>query len=567
MQIRIYFFLLTALGLAACVRTDTPGGSASNPDVYVETFSNRKTVTVDVTSEVPGEYFAFYYGNPYDGETLSRQPVLTGFTPIHTTLDVPKDVQRIYVTACGDLKSYPVGNLLITAEPADKDTRAADTFHVPAEVMTSVNSVYFPEKANNVRGDNLYVCTDLSISRTPATGDFDEAEVWLTFLGDGGARQGELYGKLWFYTYPSERAERLSLDDCTFYGVENGEVVPVTIDDMRAYRKWVFFTREELAGNVSSYKRYKLGSFPKGLNIGFAYYGNSPVGDRGIRFTTPALNPKVTDYTLRYADGSGSFRITDRHLANGFICHVTVGDFQGNILGMENRHVTENGKYDGDYNDILCLVQSNPKAIEPDGSVDIGNSNTQDPEKLECKTTSGIYLFEDNYPWQGDFDFNDAVVQYEIKDYYKSSNKAKQVTVRVLATGASMDNRFGYRDANGFTCLLSGLKGFHNVYPNRTWETLGEEVTQTLYGDIQPCMENERGMAIYLSSFNTTEYPCVLDIPLSDPADASWSFLWPQEGKSIDDCYYFLQNATGGAREQNWYRTPKNSDLVIRRPE
>lgn len=566
MHKRIILLLSTTLALAGCVDTETSRGQAGDPDAYVEQFNNRKTVLIDVTSETPGAYYAFYYGNPYEGETLSRLPVLTGFTPIHTTLEVPKDVQRIYVTAQGDLKSYPVGNLSITSGPAEKGTRAPDTFHVPAEVMTTVNSIYFPEKPNNVRGEDLGVCTDLAISQTPSTGNFEEAEIWLTFLGDGGARQGQLFGKLWFYTYPSDRTEHLTLDDCTFYGVENGRIVPISIDDVRAYRNWVFYTREELAGNIASYKRYRLGSFPKGVNIGFAYYGNSPVGDRGIRFTTPALNPKVEDFTLRYTDASGSFRITDRHLANGFICHVTVDDFQGNILGMENRLVTENGKYDGDYNDILCLVQSNPKEIEPEGSVDIGNSGQNDPEKLECKTTSGIYLFEDNYPWKGDFDYNDAVVQYQIKDYYKSSNRAKQVTVRALATGASMNNRFGYRDAKGFTCLLQELSGFHNVYPDRAWETIGEAVTQTLYGDIIPCMENGRGKEIYLSSFNTTDYPCVLDIPLSNPDNSTWSFLWPQEGKSIDDCYYFLHNATGGPREQDWYRTPKNSELIIQQP-
>lgn len=78
-------------------------------------------------------------------------------------------------------------------------------------------------------------------------------------------------------------------------------------------------------------------------------------------------------------------------------------------------------------------------------------------------------------------------------------------------------------------------------------------------------MENGRGVYIYLSSFNTTEYPCVLDIPLSDPDDPSWSFRWPQEGKSIDDCYFFLRNAKGGPRAADWYKTPKNADLVMGR--
>lgn len=182
MQVSAFPLIFAALGLAACVNTDRNGTAGIDPAAYVETFSNRKTVTVDVTSEIPGEYFAFYYGNPYDGETLTRQPVLTGFTPIHTTLEVPKDVTKIYVTAQGDLKSYPVGNLSIAAEAAMSSSRASDVYKVPAEVMTAVNSVYFPEKPNNVRGEDLFVCTDLVIARTPSTGDFDEAELWLTFL-------------------------------------------------------------------------------------------------------------------------------------------------------------------------------------------------------------------------------------------------------------------------------------------------------------------------------------------------------------------------------------------------
>ena len=50
----------------------------------------------------------------------------------------------------------------------------------------------------------------------------------------------------------------------------------------------------------------------------------------------------------------------------------------------------------------------------------------------EYKTTTGLYLFEDNYPTQVDFDFNDAVIEYKIIDYYKTSNKAKQVIAKLL---------------------------------------------------------------------------------------------------------------------------------------
>ena len=557
-------FVLAALSTASCIDKDVD--NTEFYEKYARGFDNRTTVAVNIASEVAGEYYAVYFGNPYDGESLVKQPALTGFTPVSTTLDVPKDVERLYVVAQGEMKSYEVGNLSISAAARPgPQTRAADVNPVSARVMTAVNSIYFPEKTNNVRGDDLFKCTDLVIDRTPSSGDFDEAEIWLTFLGDGGCRQSQLFGKLWFYTYPSSKQDGLTLGDCTFYGVKDGEVVAIPYSEVRAQRSWVFYTREEFSSNIASYKRYKLGVFPKGLNLGFVYIGNSTVSNGGFRFTTPWLNERVQDYTLTYQDDKKTFRIVDRHLANGYICHVTEGDFQGNILGMENRVVTESAKYDGDYNDILCMIESNPRTIAPGEEVEIGNSGNKDPEEIACKTSVGLYLFEDNYPYRGDFDFNDAVVQYEIRDYYQSKNRAKQITVQLMATGSHMSNSFGFRDSKGFQPFLSGLKGYRNVYAAQAFEPVGEPVVQTLYGDVVPWLKNESEYYIYPSSFNTAEYPSVLDIPVSDPDDASWKFEWPQEMQSIDDCYWFLKSASGGSRENDWYRRPKDAALLFGR--
>lgn len=562
---RHYLFVaMAAFAAVSCI--DKHVDNSEFYEKYTGRFDNRSTVAVNIQSEVAGEYYAIYFGNPYDEEALVKQPALTGFTPISTTLDVPKDVERLYVVGQGEMKDYAVKSLSIAAPAqARPQSRAADTNPVSARVMTAVNSIYFPEKTNNVRGDNLFKCTDLVIAETPASGDFDEAEVWLTFLGDGGCRQSQLFGKLWFYTYPSSKQNSLTRYDCTFYGVKKGEVAEIPYSDIQAQRNWVFYTKEEFSSSIASYKRYKLGAFEKGLNIGFVYIGNSTVSNNGFRFTTPRLNERVKDFTLTYQDDKKSFRIVDKYLANGYICHITEGDFEGNILGMENRVVTENAKYDGDYNDILCLIESNPKTIAPSEEVEIGNSGNKDPEEIACKTSAGLYLFEDNYPHRGDFDFNDAVVRYEIKDYYQSKNRAKQVTVELMAIGCEMANNFGFRDSKGFQPLLSDLKGYRNVWPGQTFESLGEPVVQTFYGDVVPCLKNGSEYYIYPSNFNTADYPCVLDIPLSDPDDATWKFRWPQEMQSIDDCYWFLKSASGGEREKDWYRQPKDAGPVFER--
>lgn len=553
--------VLLLLGTVSCVKMEHDNSAFYKK--YVESFDNRTTIGVNIASAVQGEYYAVYYGNPYDEGSLVRQPALTGFTPIATTLEVPKDVRRLYVVGEGEVRNFAVGNLTIAPDARSAArTRAAEVNRIPAELVTAVNSIYFPEKPNNVRGENLFKCTDLKIAETPSTQTFETAEVWLTFLGDGGCRQDQLYGKLWFYTYPSNRMESLTTDDCTFYGVRGGEVVPISYADVRAKRNWIFYSKEEFPSNVASYKRYKLGEFPKGISVGFVYIGNSTVGNDGFRFTTPRLNPYVKNFQLTYQDDKKKFHIKDAYPANGFICHVTADQIEGNVLGMENRIVTE-AKYDGDYNDMLCLVESNPKAIAPNDEVETGNSGK--PEDIACKTSTGIYLFEDNYPSPGDFDFNDAVIRYEIKDYYLSKNQAKQITAEVLAIGAGMHNRFGFWNSKKFSCFFSDLKGYANVEAGKPFQTVGEPVTQTLYGVVEACLQNETGLYIYKTNFNTADYPCVLDIPLSDSDEASWQFEWPLEQASLDDAYYFLRGADGGERDGDWYRTPKDASQLYHR--
>lgn len=138
-------FVLAALSAASCIDKDVD--NTEFYEKYARGFDNRTTVAVNIASEVAGEYYAVYFGNPYDGESLVKQPALTGFTPVSTTLDVPKDVERLYVVAQGEMKSYGVGNLSISAAARPgPQTRAADVNPVSARVMTAVNSIYFPEK-------------------------------------------------------------------------------------------------------------------------------------------------------------------------------------------------------------------------------------------------------------------------------------------------------------------------------------------------------------------------------------------------------------------------------------
>ena len=97
--------------------------------------------------------------------------------------------------------------------------------------------------------------------------------------------------------------------------MKNGEVVGIPYSEVQAQRSWVFYTKEEFTSNIASYKRYKLGAFPKGVNLGFVYIGNSTVSNGGFRFTTPRLNERVRDYTLTYQDDKED--LPDRRQASG----------------------------------------------------------------------------------------------------------------------------------------------------------------------------------------------------------------------------------------------------------
>ena len=58
----------------------------------------------------------------------------------------------------------------------------------------------------------------------------------------------------------------------------------------------------------------------------------------------------------------------------------------------------------------------------------------------------GTIAFEDNWPWKGDYDFNDLVLSYHIVQYRNPSYDmvAMEVFVRVEAVGAEFRNGFGF---------------------------------------------------------------------------------------------------------------------------
>ncbi len=326
--------------------------------------------------------------------------------------------------------------------------------------------------------------------------------------------------------------------------------------------------------------------FPNGCehyNLGFVY-----LGGQNLRFTTPALNIKFPgpadqqygDYpgegagnylgfTLQYDIAkmnnqnpgySGNF-VLDRHVANGFIWHFKFThegvEKEYDVLGMDNQYpFNKQSFYDADYADYKVLISTDPEYLKP---VEELLKPIHTPFTLE----EGYYLFEDTYPDEGDYDYNDVIVQYEWR-HYPEENKDKGGLNRVNCTlegyACEYTNTFGFINTNEDAAqkhhpLFTGIKGMMNVA--RTSDYIDLEADNTIdieyefVGDkncIYPYLSNVRG-EVYEQRAGKYKGPFVLKVPEVLDADEN-EFLWTIEGARLSDAY---NSITG----DGWY-LPKN---------
>jgi hypothetical protein len=574
------FIWMSALLFAACqsqVDLYDPNSGENNEKgglEYAEQFSNTTTVKVSIKTLV-GTYFALFTDYPYGDEgNLVETPVLEGNTPIDLSVEIPSDVEKLYLLSWEGVQELDVQDIVYDETTASSATRA-DNGLTDSQLREIRQAAYnlFPEMTYNFRREELYKCTDLDIKESDDSGEFETANVKLTYLGDGGFGTGGNDITLYMYTYPTEKRETLTLDDCTFYGWDKTAQKPVevTYSELYASKNYIFKHRE----CRGSFPVADMGSFPKGLSVGFCMNGTRT---NKVKFSTPALNPNemyvgktIVDkgtktaarsrntQELYYNDGKGDFTFDERHVSSCFIQHYVATDGKEyNILGCDNTLPFEitprtdgvfQCSFDGDYNDFLAMVETNPNKITPSETI-IG-------EEVTVKSTEhGYYLFEDQFPEKGDFDFNDVVVEYKATHY---DNNTHKVDCRVIAKGCRYNNSFGFYDDFGRVNVISNILGFENVSEEGPWEIDedAEWTTVSLTGNwksvVTPFLDNGNG-EVSKKTYNTDDYPYVLDIPYN----AKNPFRWCRESKPIDEAYKF--NSGNG-----WYNTPIDESLVIKR--
>ncbi|MHA4895129.1 LruC domain-containing protein [Pedobacter sp. PWIIR3] len=295
-----------------------------------------------------------------------------------------------------------------------------------AELMNQIDATL----PNTIEVKPKYIATqvpsDLKIERL--------ADVWITFVHEGADYRNTLA----YYTYPTGN--------------------PPQNEDQITNAKVIFPNCSLLGGigegNMLSGDKVKIGRFPAGTSVGFvllqnAYQGNGAINfDATKFFSTEGINP----------EGDPAKR---RH--NVVLHNVSQRTF---LIGFEDINRMPGQGSDQDFNDLIFYAQSNPvEAISPvnvplldetygdadlDGVPDAIDDYPNDPARAykryyPSELVWGTTAFEDNWPYEGDYDLNDLVVSYRYTFAMSPSNMLVDIKgeYKALAAGADFENGFG----------------------------------------------------------------------------------------------------------------------------
>lgn len=581
-------------------------------------YENFRAITVN--NPCDDHYLSIYYDQPFSDEGgVCAKEYLGGKGPFTMKLNVPSHVKQLYVVDNGVLTVQPVGDLEVGAKTRGLEYSSAEL----TALYNHVTSEYLPTAKYNVTGDDLFKCTDIRLEREGAdlNREIESFNISLIDLMKDGEKKN-FVGSLFAYVYPKEAQHHLTINnpDLHFFAakfddtdtfakhIENVNNEFGRDENNRVYcelQEIPYTTLVDMGSKVSN-KTYSGGIRENQIKSDYGFwpllyswqYGNAHIiiqipakyehynlgfvylGGQNLRFTTPALNigfPGPADqqygnytgegagnylgFTLQYDVAkmnnqnpgySGNF-VLDRHVANGFIWHFTFNDKQYDVLGMDNQYpFNKQNFYDADYADYKVLISTDPEYLKP---VEELLKPIHTPFTLE----EGYLLFEDTYPDEGDYDYNDVIVQYEWRHYPEDDQGRKNVNrVNCTLEGYACEyyNTFGFLNTNeaaeqSHHPIFTDIHGMMNV--KRVPDFIDLEADNTIdieyefvgaIQDIKPYLSNARGE---VTEERTGNYkgPFVLRVPeVLDTEEHE--FQWTIEGARLEDAY---KSITG----DGWY--------------
>ncbi len=257
----------------------------------------------------------------------------------------------------------------------------------------------------------------------------EEAEVWVTFIHEGAGYRNTLA----YYTYPTEQGIPGSLAD----------------GDLTIIFPNVSYSGS--GGGLISGDKVHIGRFPAGTSIGWVLIANGY--STTIKDVTNGNN-RFYSYSDFNPDSAG------------YRQHVVQIDFEERVV-LSFEDLRRPGG-DNDFNDAVFSVTSNPiTAIDnsqlvskndtaatssPGGTTSINESvilaATSDAvhsiSYSPAKGEFGTLAYEDLWPYMGDYDFNDLVIDYNWEESFNADGEiiALKGTFAVKGIVASMRNGF-----------------------------------------------------------------------------------------------------------------------------
>jgi len=267
----------------------------------------------------------------------------------------------------------------------------------------------------------------------------ENCEIWVTFVHEGAGWKNVIG----YYTYPVDSPPQVASD------INN---------------KIIMFPNFSFAGSGGSlqsgdkvqlkYYDEDLGEFtdvfPSGIVVGWFIVGNG-------------WNGQITDGNYTHYSNENLNLEDDAQLNRH---NVLLYDEERELLltGFEDirRDITN---CDQDFNDAIFYstlspvtaveleniqIIDDPTDSDGDGVSDIFDEYPDDPLKAynnfyPSENTYGSLIFEDLWPYKGDYDFNDLVIDYNFKQVMNGSNKVTEIesNIVVRAVGAGYQNGFG----------------------------------------------------------------------------------------------------------------------------
>lgn len=260
----------------------------------------------------------------------------------------------------------------------------------------------------------------------------EACDVWITFVHEGAGYKNVLG----FYTYETGQTPQ----------------TPADIDEITIVFPNVSYSGA--GGGLYSGNKVYIGEFAANTTISFALmangWKNEQVTDgKWIVYSNPNLNPE-TDPELRQ--------------------HMVLLNDNGRdlfLLGIEDI-LRDNSGCDQDFNDAVFYVTANPiEAIDQSGfpNIDYTGTDTDSdgvPDNVDDypddgdkafdnyffnEGNFGTLAFEDMWPSVGDYDFNDAVIDYNFNQITNADNHLVEIEgIFILrAHGAYFHNGFGFQ--------------------------------------------------------------------------------------------------------------------------